>query len=142
MQSRRRVGDSIMSARDVQGDDQFRRDCILKQLAAVLSVVNADDMPDVSDLLVGWLDHNGAGSPDPCPFVPLRESATFWADIATPKELEAYVAAGLSRIERRNFAQVTLKRIFVSIWEVMSESDRRRFLSRVDPDGVFRKVGA
>lgn len=130
-----------MTASDVQGADRFRRDCILKQLAAVLSVVGHDDMPDVSDLLAGWLDHNGAGSPDSALFGALREDAAFWADIATPKELEAYVAAGLSRIERRNFAQVTLKRIFVSIWEVMSESDRRRFLSRVDPDGVFRKVG-
>lgn len=29
------------------------------------------------------------------------------------------------------------KRLFVAIWDALSEADRRQFLSRVDPNGVF-----
>lgn len=134
--------DLTHSDRTVTGARARRTECLVRQLAATLKVVRPEDMADVTDLLSGWLEGASAGMPDAVhPFGNLREDAGFWADIATPAELEAYVAAGLRRIERRQFAQVALKRIFVTIWECMSDADRRRFLGRVDPAGKFRKAG-
>lgn len=122
---------------------QARTEALMRQLAALLAVVTPADVAHVCDLLCGWLEENGAGYPDPdFMFGQMRDDAAFWADTATPAELEAYVAAGLRAIERRHFAQGAQKRLFVAFWERMSDADRRKFLSRVDPDGRFKGVAA
>ncbi|WP_439137497.1 hypothetical protein [Roseicyclus sp.] len=121
----------------------FRTAHLVRLIAGHLGAVTPADAPEVIDLLCGWLEGNGAGQPDPdFVFGQLRRDAAFWADIATPAELEAYVAAGLARIERRNFAAAAQKRLFVAFWECMSDADRRAFLARVDPTGKFRGAAA
>lgn len=122
--------------------DRARRQALLRHLAGTLSVVRPQDAPEVCELLAGWLEENGAGSPRLDVFGDVREDARFWADQAHPAELEAYVAAGLRRIERTQFAQGARKRLLVALWEAMGERDRRRFIRRVDPEGRFQKVRA
>lgn len=88
------------------------------------------------------LDTICAGAPD-VPFpAATRSDAALWADSATPVELECYAAAALDRIGRATFAPRARKRIFVAIWESMDKAERRKFLSRVDPDGQFLRGAA
>lgn len=115
----------------------------MRHLAAVLSVVTADDARNVAQLLCAWLDDAAAGVPDTADlFGGVRADAEWWADLASPLELEAYVASGLRRIERRHFAERARKRLFVTLWESMGAEDRRNFIARVDPEGAFRRQDA
>lgn len=96
----------------------------------------------LSEALCAALETICAGVPD-VPFpAAARSDAEFWADCATPVELECYLAAALRRIESTTFAPRARKRLFVALWDSMSEDDRRRFLSRVDPDGKFVRGAA
>jgi len=113
---------------------------LLTQLGSTLSMVQPESEKPVVELLAGFIEHCGAGSPRLDPFGDIREDARFWADVASPPELEAYVAAGLRRIERTQFARSACKRILVSMWEALPTDDKRAFLARADPDGVFRRV--
>ena len=107
------------------------------------ALANPKEVAAVNQILVAWLEDNGAGSPEPDNyFSALREDAAFWADIATPIELEAYTSAGLRRIERTHFAEATTKRLFVLFWECMSDDDKRKFLARVDGQGRFMRCAS
>lgn len=93
----------------------------------------------VREAAAAWLEDNGAGSPELATFSEgLRGDAAFWADCASPGELEAYVGAGLRVMGRTAFAAEARKRLLVLIWQSMTETDRRAFLARVDPKGTFR----
>jgi hypothetical protein len=65
----------------------------------------------------------------------LRSDAKFWADCASPRELEVYLWANLRVLGQRAFASTARKRIFVSLWDSFADDDRTAFLSRVDPHG-------
>ena len=74
------------------------------------------------------------------PFVSLldiREDANFWADCASPRELEVYFAAILRILGKRAFALKARKRLFISLWESLTDTDRLSFISKVDPDLKF-----
>jgi hypothetical protein len=117
-----------------------RRGSLLVELCVLLKAVQPEDVRTVSTLLVSWLDDAGAGMPELDVFGDLRGDARFWADIAHPAELEAYVAAGIRRLERTQLSVAARKRLFVAFWEVMADADRRKFLERADPAGTFSKV--
>ena len=119
---------------------EARRLHLLARLCAVLSAVTPSEKAAVAEIVVGWLDEVGAGSPRFDVFGDIREDARFWADIAHPAELEAYTAAGLRKIERTQFASGARKRLFVALWDAMAAEDKRKFLSKADPDGVFQKA--
>lgn len=74
------------------------------------------------------------------PFVSLldiREDAIFWADCASPRELEVYFAAILRLLGKRDFALKARKRLFISLWESLTDTDRQSILSKVNPDFKF-----
>lgn len=81
-----------------------------------------------------------AGMPASDPFWQegVRSDAEWWADLATPHELEAYTAAGLRAIERTAFCERARKRLFLALWGSMTVADRQAFIGRVDPAGKFR----
>ncbi len=72
-------------------------------------------------------------------FYDLRSDAKFWAECASPRELEIYLRAVLRVFRHRAFALTARKRIFVSLWDSFADGDRIAFLSRVDPDG--KRIG-
>lgn len=59
--------------------------------------------------------------------------AMTWADCATPHELATYLAAGLSKIDRRAFARNTRKRLLVALWNSMPSDDRTAFIDFIEP---------
>ena len=64
----------------------------------------------LGEALCAALDTVGGGAPRYDAFADMRQDAAFWADVATPMELEIYVAAGLKRIKRATFAPAARKR--------------------------------
>jgi len=99
------------------------------------SVDAATGFPDgqrmIGEALCAALDTVGGGGPRYQPFSDMREDAAFWADTATPQELEIYAAAALRRIERATFASRARKRLFWALWQEMPADDRDAFLARV-----------
>lgn len=94
-------------------------------------------------IMAAALEDLGAGCPDIATYYSdLRADAAFWADIATPPELEAYAAAALRRLERVAFATAARKRLIVALWSTLPDADRRAFLGAVDPAGKFRGARA
>lgn len=95
----------------------------------------AERLPDgrraLGEALCGALDTVAGGAPKYDAFGDMREDARWWADCATPVELEIYAAAALRRIERATFADRARKRIFWALWKAMSDKDRAAFLGRV-----------
>lgn len=93
-----------------------------------------------ADVLLAALDEAFAGIPEvDSLFGGLRADAAFWADCASAAELEAFAAAALDRIDRRDsFAMRARKRLFARLWETFPKAERVAFLRRVDPEGRIR----
>ena len=75
-----------------------------------------------------WLQVHAAGMP----YVALtetasREDARFWAETATPPELEAYALAALLRLQCSPFAGRQIKRMVASLWRQMSPTEQTAF---------------
>lgn len=109
---------------------------------AVDLAVEGGMTPALGEALCAALDTVCAGMPDPSHFGAIRHDAAFWADMAHPMEIEAYVAAGLRAASDRVLSPRAQKRLFVALWEAMPPEDRKKFLSRVDPEGQFLRGAA
>lgn len=97
------------------------------------------DREGAVQIMAAALDDLGAGMPEFDPFSRNhRADAEFWADIATPPEIEAYAGVCLRKIERASFAIATRKRLLVQLWGSLTDDDRTAFLKAIDPDGKFR----
>lgn len=118
-------------------------DRIVRQelLVAMLGEV---EEADAAAICVAFLDGRSAGMPMPDAFGAVREQAAFWAGIADPAEIEAYVAFGLREATqgRHRFALAARKRLLASLWETLPEADRKAFVRRVDPEGRFHRRAA
>ena len=84
----------------------------------------------LGEALCATLETVAGGAPQYDAFGDMRSDAAFWADIATPMELEVYGAAALKRIERATFAPAARKRIFNALWQSFTDEERKRFLAR------------
>lgn len=122
------------------GDLQAARDVVAAEhLGAVIGVLHGFAPHGVTAVLAAALEDLGAGTPDLTHVSDgLKADAAWWADCATPAELEAFCAAALREIPRRAFALKARKRLIVALWESLPDDDRRAFLAAVDPAGKFR----
>lgn len=111
-------------------------------LAAHDLAVAAKAEHPLAEILCAALEDFAGGPPREMFLSRLREDAEHWAYCALPLEIEAYVGAGLQRIERVEFAAPARKRLLVALWASMGTEERRRFLSRVDPEGQFVRRGS
>lgn len=87
-------------------------------------------------------EYIGAGPAGQAQIADMKYDAAWWADMANPRELEAYVGAGLRAIERRTFAPAARKRLLVALWDSLDTDEKRAFLTRVDPEGRFVRGAA
>lgn len=85
----------------------------------------------LGEALCATLDTVGGGAPEFTAFGDMRTDAAWWADLATPMELEIYAGAALRRIERATFAHKAKKRLLWSLWQSMTDQDRAAFLAAV-----------
>lgn len=75
-----------------------------------------------------WLQINSAGTP----YVALvesaaREDARFWAETASPAELECYALAALDRMTPAPFVSRQIKRMVAALWARMSPTEQQAF---------------
>ncbi len=75
-----------------------------------------------------WLQAHSAG----LPYVSLvdnaaREDARFWAETASPAELECYALAALDRITPGPFVSRQIKRMVAALWARMSPTEQQAF---------------
>lgn len=88
----------------------------------------------IGEALCAALDTVAGGAPRYDMFGSIREDAAFWADTATPADLEIYTAAALQRITRVTFAERARKRLFWALWETMPQTAKEGFLGRVQKE--------
>lgn len=75
-----------------------------------------------------WLQIHSAGAP----YAPLidgaaREDARFWAETASPAELECYALAALDRLQGKPFAARQIKRMVAALWRQMTQAEQQAF---------------
>lgn len=80
-----------------------------------------------------WLERNGAG----CPDVPLlaekvRDDAAIWAACAHQAEMEAYLTAALSGLERSVITDRAARRMAALGYRTMAPDDRLKFIEWVE----------
>lgn len=86
----------------------------------------------LGEALCAALETISTGGPRLDAFGDLRDDARFWADVATPMELEAYAAAALQRMQRASFAPRARKRLFAMLWNTLTDQEREAFLSKIE----------
>jgi hypothetical protein len=125
-----------MNARADMTPPDAREDALRMAMVRALegAVAAAERLPDgqaaLGECLAICLDHVAAGEPPVHALGNLREDASWWADCATPQELEAYAAAILRRITRSTFAENARKRLLVSLWDSLTQEQQSAFLNK------------
>ena len=74
-----------------------------------------------------WLEENSAGLPE-YNIGAERAAALLWAECASPHEIEAYVVAGVARVENVIWATRQVKRLAGFVWRRMSSHERLDYL--------------
>jgi hypothetical protein len=84
-----------------------------------------------------WLHVHEAG----LPYVPLidgaaREDARFWAETATPAELECYGLAAIDKLRAHNapFVSRQIKRLVAALWARMAPGEQKSFVEWIVKD--------
>lgn len=118
--------------------------CAQRQIAEDLAVLLSAAPREISvPICVAVLDAYAPVMPiAETAFSDLRGDAGFWAAVAGPHELREVVAAGCRVLSESGAGQAMAigprKRLMLDLWNSMPEADKRKFLARVDPKGVFR----
>lgn len=112
----------------------------LKREAAVMALMELSPQ-DAAAIACTVLDEVRAGDPPYDALGDIRGAAEWWADFANPAELQLYFASAAKRLENQALGIKSRKRMFAALWLSFSDQDRRAFLARVDPDGMFHGKG-
>lgn len=103
-----------------------------------VSIDAASKMQDgqraLGEALSAALDTVAAGAPRYEAFGDMRETARWWADCATPVEIEIYLSVILRRLDALNkhgLSELARKRVFMGLWEAIGEKDQKAFLAKV-----------
>lgn len=75
-----------------------------------------------------WLQYHSEGLPYAAELDrTARDDARFWAETATPHELEAYALAALDRLAPAPFTSRHIKRLVAALWGRMSPLEQAAF---------------
>lgn len=75
-----------------------------------------------------WLQINSAGVPYAIMAeATARDDARFWAETASPAELECYAVAAIDRLAPAPFTSRQIKRLIAVLWARMSPSEQSAF---------------
>ncbi len=95
------------------------------------------DPEDALQILPAALYDLSAGMPSHAALLSIENEATWWANWASPLELNAAIEAALKVMGSRALHLKTRKQLFVALWNTFSPEDRRAFLIRVDKERLF-----
>lgn len=122
-----------LSMAEIDEAANWQRILALLDEALDISSVMPDGRRALSEALCAALEHTNAGYPDSTLMMNIRDDARWWADLASPIELEAYTGAALRRIERATFANAARKRVFTILWKSFTDKERANFIKKVHP---------
>lgn len=115
---------------------EWRAGLVAERLGVIVYRFDKIDHATTVAMLAALLDDLGAGSPSvPLLMDRVRDDAQFWAECATPIEVEAYTAAGLQAISRGAFCIAARKRLLIALWNSMTPADKRSFMSHAGKPG-------
>jgi hypothetical protein len=121
---------------DLSAEYRWRHQCAI---TLTYALENAHP-EDALTICCAALDQLRAGTPLP-PLLEIEDEARWWASMAAPFELLAYMQACLDRLTDEAMKVNTRKRLMVQLWETLPATDRQAFLARVDPQGQFVRAG-
>lgn len=124
-----------IDAQEAQNDAQWAACCRALQMAIDAAETLPDGQKAIGEALCAALETVGAGAPRYELFGNIRDDAQWWADTATPVEVELYAAAALKRIHKATFATRARKRIFMALWSEFTPQERSAFLAKVNGEG-------
>jgi hypothetical protein len=116
---------------------QTKHGYVVEEAFSRMSDLAALDASAVAWACYDWLQIHEAG----LPYVPLidgaaREDARFWAETATPAELECYGLAAIDRLRAHNapFVSRQIKRLVAALWARMAPGEQRSFVEWIVKD--------
>jgi hypothetical protein len=90
-----------------------------------------------------FIDQHGAGYPEVGLLTErVRDDALFWADLASPIELETYAVAAIRALGHSPLTKAQVKRLGAMAWRRMNDDDRAKFRDWQDAQGRFIKGAA
>lgn len=110
-----------------------------EHLCATIARCHPDD---AQVLLAGILQKFSAGMPI-APFLDdIALEAEAWTTFSHIDELQTYGQAIIRLLAASPFGIMSLKQLLVEVWDHLAETDRLRFLNRVDDCGRFSRKNA
>ncbi len=104
----------------------MRRDVACERGLAYLSACAMVSPEGASWAAWNWLSGSDAGLPDSA-LGSSRDDARFWAEVASPPELEAYALAAMDRLSGAPFVSRQIKRLVAALWSRMSPAEQQAF---------------
>lgn len=101
------------------------------QQAVDLAFVEPQQPAVLGEMLCSAFETIIAGPPVHTAFGDVEADADWWADCATPIELEIYAKKALQKMERTTFAPKAKKRLLTMLWASLTENERRDFIRAV-----------
>jgi hypothetical protein len=98
-------------------------------LVNMFKAIAACDRREALVAMAGILDRESIESPAICSFYSHREDAEWWAEIAPPHQVQAYVWAGLKQLRHEAMGRDMRARMIVALWNGMAPEDRVKFLA-------------
>jgi hypothetical protein len=98
--------------------------------AACLALRECDPQ-DAAAICAAFLDTTETGGPRHDVYGTLYSDALWWAEMAPPHELVAYVTAGLDRLPKAHLSTPRRKEVFKHLWRSFTDTDRAAFLAHV-----------
>lgn len=104
-------------------------------LVNLFKAIGACDRREALIAMAGVLDREAVDMPDVTGLYDRREDAEWWAGIAPPHQVQAYVWAGLKQLRHEAMGRDTRARMIVALWNGMAPADRAKFLAYVQGQG-------
>jgi hypothetical protein len=115
----------------------FKQTAVTEAALGRLNTLGQIDPQGVAWAAYDWLQMNEAG----LPYLPLiednvRDEARFWAETATPAELESYAVAAMDRLSSVNaiFTSRQIKRLIAATWRRMTDDEKAAFRGWIEKD--------
>lgn len=98
-------------------------------LVQFFKAMGACDKRDALIAMAGVLERETIDGPEIAPLVDQRQDAEWWAEIAPPHQVQAYVYAGLKQLRHEAMGRDMRARMIVALWNGMAPEDRAKFLA-------------
>lgn len=98
---------------------------------ALCEAIAACHPRDAATVMTAALQGAETDGPQHDLFGTMRRDAEWWAEIAPPHEVQAYVVAGLRQVGQSAIGPKARKDIFAALWQGMAPGDKAAFLRAV-----------